>query len=107
MKPALHQVDSGIDVRRKLQAISNVIHTTDTMLDAEQEAMELAEARRYLVCRKVQINTSKTYPKSIRGRIRGAVAHSVSLPDEDQIIAIHIFNNIISRNESSIVIPCL
>jgi hypothetical protein len=46
MKSALQQVDSVINVRGKIKAISSFIPATDTMLAAEQEAMDLAEARR-------------------------------------------------------------
>jgi hypothetical protein len=108
MKSALHQVDSVINVRGKLQAISNFIPSTDTMMAAEQEAMELAEARRQEMERRQQQHPSRVFarspqqqspppimpdfvnrPKSILGTLLGAVAHSVALPDEGQTIAIH------------------
>lgn len=106
MKSALNQVDSVINVRGKLQAISNFIPATDIMLAAEQEAMELAEARRQEMERRQhqhhhqQTQTSHLFPrpqppppqtapdsgnrpKSILGSLFGAVAQSVALPDED------------------------
>ena len=46
MKSALKQMDSVMNIKGKLQTISNLIPGTDAMLAAEQEAMELAEARR-------------------------------------------------------------
>jgi hypothetical protein len=109
MKSALNQVDSVINVRGKLQTISNFIPATDIMLAAEQEAMELAEARRKEMERRQQDHHPSQHqitpsqhmfprpqppqtdpqgpvqrPKSILGSLFGAVAHTVALPDEDE-----------------------
>ncbi|KAG7370779.1 hypothetical protein IV203_019349 [Nitzschia inconspicua] len=108
MKSALDQVDSVINVRGKLQAISNFIPATDTLLEAEREAMELAEARQREMMqrqqqqqqpanaffprphqesqgRPMQVEAANR-PKSILGSLIGAVAQSVALHEEDEAV---------------------